>query len=83
SVGNGRRGDDENSRGGRLQLLFKPTSNLSVLLSGGYLKQTGFGPVQAGYPTTRPTPPTDPDEVSNVPLNFDNDYNLTRKTASA
>ncbi|EJU08926.1 TonB-dependent receptor [Sphingomonas sp. LH128] len=82
-VGNGQRGDDEYSRGGRLQALFKPNDSLSVLLSGGYLKQSGFGPVQAGYPTTRAEPPTDWDEVKTIPLNFKNDYDLTRKTLSA
>jgi iron complex outermembrane recepter protein len=77
------RADDEDSKGARLQLLFKPNSSFSALISGGYIRQSGLGPVQAGYPTTRPAAPTSAAEVAAVPLSEPGDYKLTRRTLSA
>ena len=77
------RGDDEDTQGGRLQLLYKPTDRLTALLSATYIHQGGVGPVQAGYATTRPTPPTSVAEATNFALNTAGDYRLVRKNILA
>jgi iron complex outermembrane recepter protein len=77
------RGDDEDSKGARLQLLFKPSDRFSALVSGSYIRQSGLGPVQAGYPTTRPAAPTGAAEVSTVPLSEPGDFKLIRKSLSS
>jgi len=56
-------GDDQNNKGGRLQLLWKPTNRLSMNIGGSYLHMGGTGSVYDGVPlvvgadgiaTTRP-----------------------------
>lgn len=77
------RGDDEDTQGARVQLLFKPSSQFSALLSGTYIKQGGVGPAVAGYPTTRPLAPTDSELAKNYPLNTVGDFRTVRKNLSA
>jgi len=77
------RGDDEETVGARVQLLFKPNDAFSALLSGTYIKQGGVGPAMAGYPTTRPEAPTDSTLAKNYPLNTVGDFNTTRKNLLA
>ncbi len=77
------RGDDEDTQGARLQLLFKPSDRFSALISGTYITQGGIGPVAAGYPTTRPEAPTKFSEAKAFPLNTVGDFDATRKNLSA
>lgn len=77
------RGDDEDTKGARLQFLFKPNRQFSALLSATNIRQSGVGPVQAGYPTTRLTAPTDAAEATKFPLNEVGDFKLTRKNILA
>ncbi|HWU01503.1 MAG TPA: TonB-dependent receptor [Novosphingobium sp.] len=46
------RGDDADTNGGRIHLLWKPTTRLSVLLTGEYVKSDGIGGVIKGVPLT-------------------------------
>lgn len=50
--GDGGRGDDENSKGGRLQALYQPTSNLKILVGVSQLHMGGTGSVYDGVPFT-------------------------------
>jgi iron complex outermembrane receptor protein len=77
------RGDDEATTGARLQMLYDPDGGFSVLLSGNLVRQSGNGPVVAGYPTTRPAPPTDSSEVSTFALSEPGDYRLERQGLTA
>ncbi len=43
-------GDDANARAARLHLLFTPSSNLSILLTGEYVQLGGVGPTIVGAP---------------------------------
>lgn len=77
------RGDDEDTVGTRLQLLFKPSDRFTALFSGTYIKQGGVGPVLSGYPTTLAEAPSDADVAKNNPLNTAGDFNTVRKNVSA
>lgn len=79
------RGDDESSKGGRLQLLFTPTKELNVLLSGSYLAQGGIGPVYDGivFNSAQTVPPTDPDAIKSFPLSDRGDFNVKRSNLLA
>lgn len=46
-------GDDANSQSGRLQLLFKPIDDLSILLRGDITKLGGIGPTTSGFAPIR------------------------------
>lgn len=74
------RGDDEDSQGARLQLLYDDGDNLSVLVSATKIQQGGNGPVIAGYPTTRENPPTSASEAKNFALSEPGDFKLDRTT---
>ncbi|MBC2666709.1 TonB-dependent receptor [Novosphingobium flavum] len=76
---NEERGDDEKTKGARLQLLFKPDNHFSALLSGTYIDQGGNGPVGVGYMTSRPQAPTSPSEAETFPLSEPGVYGLVRK----
>lgn len=73
-------GDDEDSKGGRLQLLAKPTKDFSALFSGTYIKQGGNGPVLSGYPlaTAPATPPNTRSETRRYPLNQPGNFDAER-----
>jgi iron complex outermembrane receptor protein len=51
-----RNGDDDNTQAARLHILFKPTSRLTMLLTGEYTKVGGVGPVAYGQPYTFTAP---------------------------
>jgi iron complex outermembrane receptor protein len=73
-------GDDEDSKGARLQLLAKPNKDFSALFSGTYIKQGGNGPVLNGYPiaTAPTTPPDSRSETKNYPLNQPGSFDAER-----
>jgi iron complex outermembrane receptor protein len=77
------RGDDEESQGARLQILYDDGDKLSVLLSATQIYQGGNGPVIAGYPTDRETPPTDSSEAKRFALSEPGDFKLDRQTLMA
>lgn len=81
-VANGRStaGDDEDSKGARLQLLAKPTKDFTALFSGTYIKQGGNGPVLNGYPlaTAPTTPPDSRSETKRYPLNQPGSFDAER-----
>lgn len=77
------RGDDEDDRGGRLQLLFKPNDQLSALAGVSYLHMGGAGAVFDGVPLTFDTagkvttrPPTDAYAATHFPLNTAGQLNV-------
>lgn len=77
------RGDDEDSQGARLQLLYDDGDKLSILLSATQIYQGGNGPVIAGFSTDRPTPPTEASEAKNFALSEPGDFKLDRQTLMA
>ena len=77
------RGDDEDSQSARLQLLYDGGKNLTFLLSGTKVSQGGNGPVIAGYPTSRETPPTDASEAKTFALSEPGDFKLDRENLMA
>ncbi|MBC2666695.1 TonB-dependent receptor [Novosphingobium flavum] len=78
------RGDDEDTNGARLQLLFKPNDQFSALISGTYIKQGGVGPALVGFsPTAHPLPPTTSAEAKNFGLSEAGSFRTLRKNLSA
>lgn len=77
------RGDDEDSQGARLQLLYDDGDKLSILLSATQIYQGGNGPVIAGFSTDRPTPPTEASEAKHFALSEPGDFKLDRQTLMA
>ena len=74
------RGDDEDSKGGRLQFLYRPLDRLKILLSGSFLKQGGIGPVYDGIPTnsSQKIPPTESRAAEYFPLSTRGDFDVKR-----
>jgi iron complex outermembrane receptor protein len=53
ALGGATPGDDANSQSGRLQLSFKPTDDLTILLRGDITKIGGIGPTTSGFAPIR------------------------------
>ncbi|SLK12814.1 TonB-dependent receptor [Novosphingobium mathurense] len=77
------RGDELDTEGGRLQLLFEPSEALKFHLTASYVHEGGAGPAQIGLPTNNVAPPQHFSEVKHFALSTQGDLDLTRKNLVA